>query len=476
MSQSATLDSSSVVIPNKTKKAVDAAVSKLVKKSVENAVDKMNQSTDGIKALQEDMQRTSETITPPSKNVQKSLGLNDENADKLKQALQNKNTNDKFSGQDEKTQKAAENNKIFNNKTLRKIAPNVVGKSVDFILDSPNSAKFKQNDSFQRTSLDSVATPIADEAAIGIPGSLNDTEKALIEAARIVKKEGEPVARAATKASVDAMKSSSDYLEDSYNQLKTSVTYMNDATTTAEKSIKQAAKYSKIDPDKYLKNLGVGGKLLASIGMVLSGAGSGLSGQPNLAVEVFQRNIDRDIQAQQKTYENLMEKAAKDQGMMIQAKDRKLLATNAYFAAQQSVLAGAQAALENVGALTKFSSAVEIAKSIKFNLQQQSLKSLGDYSSFYKTVHASGDEKNMNLMGVGAAAVSDHLLGTNLGLDNRGTKQRVVSATPGSESVFDPNPTVMENSSLPPPPPLVNKKNNFYNSYQSPYYTLGNTD
>lgn len=57
---------------------------------------------------------------------------------------------------------------------------------------------------------------------------------------------------------------------------------------------------SKIDPDAYWQKRGVGGRITATIGLLLSGFGSGLArnGTPSLALKVIQENINRDIDAQ----------------------------------------------------------------------------------------------------------------------------------------------------------------------------------
>ena len=62
--------------------------------------------------------------------------------------------------------------------------------------------------------------------------------------------------------------------------------------------ISQSLVDSKIDPARLWHNSSTGGKVLASIGMILSGIGSGLSGQPNMALKVIDDAIARDIEAQ----------------------------------------------------------------------------------------------------------------------------------------------------------------------------------
>lgn len=54
---------------------------------------------------------------------------------------------------------------------------------------------------------------------------------------------------------------------------------------------------TKIDPDRYWDNQGPG-QLAAGLGIILGGLASGMKGGPNVALQMIQRNIDRDINAQ----------------------------------------------------------------------------------------------------------------------------------------------------------------------------------
>jgi len=59
-----------------------------------------------------------------------------------------------------------------------------------------------------------------------------------------------------------------------------------------------------IDPSRFVKNMSTGSKIMAGIGLILGGMGGGLSGQPNLAAEFLQKQIDRDVMAQRLNIEN----------------------------------------------------------------------------------------------------------------------------------------------------------------------------
>lgn len=66
----------------------------------------------------------------------------------------------------------------------------------------------------------------------------------------------------------------------------------------------QATLNNKIDPNRVWSSAGVGQKMAAGIGIILSGIGQGLAGGPNMALQVIDRTIDRDIDAQKNNLEN----------------------------------------------------------------------------------------------------------------------------------------------------------------------------
>lgn len=61
-----------------------------------------------------------------------------------------------------------------------------------------------------------------------------------------------------------------------------------------------------IDPERYLKNQSTGTRIASAIGMMLSGIGSGVTGQPNLAVQKIHEAIDKDIEAQKEDKSSAM--------------------------------------------------------------------------------------------------------------------------------------------------------------------------
>lgn len=65
-----------------------------------------------------------------------------------------------------------------------------------------------------------------------------------------------------------------------------------------DQQLEKAFVSKQIDPERYLNNMSTGSKIASSIGLILSGFGSALTGQHNLAQENINRAIANDIDAQ----------------------------------------------------------------------------------------------------------------------------------------------------------------------------------
>lgn len=68
--------------------------------------------------------------------------------------------------------------------------------------------------------------------------------------------------------------------------------------TQERQAIMHDIQQNHIDPNRYMKNMSTSGQVSTAIGLLLSGMGSGMTGQPNAAMQVLQQNIDRDVEAQ----------------------------------------------------------------------------------------------------------------------------------------------------------------------------------
>lgn len=69
-------------------------------------------------------------------------------------------------------------------------------------------------------------------------------------------------------------------------------------------TLSDSVKNNQIDPTRAWTSMSTGNKVLAGIGIMLSGAGSGMTGQRNLALDQINKMIDNDIQAQMKNQSN----------------------------------------------------------------------------------------------------------------------------------------------------------------------------
>lgn len=54
----------------------------------------------------------------------------------------------------------------------------------------------------------------------------------------------------------------------------------------------------KVDPNRLWSTAGTGNKIAAALGLLVGGMGAGLTGQPNAALQVLNKQIDRDVEAQ----------------------------------------------------------------------------------------------------------------------------------------------------------------------------------
>lgn len=92
----------------------------------------------------------------------------------------------------------------------------------------------------------------------------------------------------------------SDAMDDYFNSVKDlpSPEERQMASHAADERFRQHLEDTGIDPNRFYKNLGTGSKIAAGIGMILGGIGSGLTGQPNMAVQMMNNAIERDIDAQ----------------------------------------------------------------------------------------------------------------------------------------------------------------------------------
>lgn len=91
----------------------------------------------------------------------------------------------------------------------------------------------------------------------------------------------------AAEESRKAMQDVADHFQNDYKAL-----------VDEQKAIWNDVRGGHIDPDRVWGERSTGGKIATIIGVMLSGLGAGMSGQPNMAMDVLNKAIDRDIDAQ----------------------------------------------------------------------------------------------------------------------------------------------------------------------------------
>lgn len=243
------------------------------------------------------------------------------------------------------------------------------------------------------------------------PG-MENANTGLGNAAEIEKEIGAPVGQAVKQeGGLDVQESARQMMEDNRKVYLESVQKTNDATVAAEGALKTAAQNATIDPQAYLHSLGTDGKVLTSIGMLFSGIGSGVTGQPNLAYDMYQKNTDRAIKAQQAKFQNLMAASAQSQGLLKTAQDRQAISSNAYNAAVMSVMAGNNAAIQGAQMQIKSTAAPQLIKQIQFENNMKYQNAVDAHSKDYINTLSAGDTRMNKLLGAITVPLAEHFTG-----------------------------------------------------------------
>lgn len=66
----------------------------------------------------------------------------------------------------------------------------------------------------------------------------------------------------------------------------------------------QEIRQGKIDPQHFWASKSTGGKIATGIGLILSGIGAGMTGQPNAALQLVQKQMDQDLESQRDNLNN----------------------------------------------------------------------------------------------------------------------------------------------------------------------------
>ena len=97
-----------------------------------------------------------------------------------------------------------------------------------------------------------------------------------------------------------------------------------------------------IDPNHYINNMSTGKQIATGLGLLFGGMGSGKTGQPNLAFQSLQDNINRDVESQRQNLgakESLLSNNLAQTGNLNMAMNLTALQTNQIFAAKFAQIA-----------------------------------------------------------------------------------------------------------------------------------------
>jgi hypothetical protein len=153
----------------------------------------------------------------------------------------------------------------------------------------------------------------------------------------------------------------------------------------AHQELTVAQQKATIDPDRYMKNLSSGSKVMSAIGIAISGMGAGLTGKSNMAMDVLQRNIDRDIKAQQDTYLNELniakQRAATGTQQLQGAQTRAMASSISTIQTLSAYEAGFDNVMRNITSKT----AIEKAQMMKNQILEMKQTEMLKYEQLFKT-------------------------------------------------------------------------------------------
>lgn len=143
---------------------------------------------------------------------------------------------------------------------------------------------------------------------------------------------------------------------------------------------------SKIDPKRYWSRKSTGEKILATIGLILGGIGGGLQGTGrNAALEVLNREIEADIEAQKADIEKLKGMASGKQNLLSIMRQRFGDEKQAESAAR---LAGLQLAELDIKRIASQSNSEKIKANAQVALGQLETLKVEKLAEFYKAVQS----------------------------------------------------------------------------------------
>jgi hypothetical protein len=164
-----------------------------------------------------------------------------------------------------------------------------------------------------------------------------------------------------------------------------------------------------IDPTRYVDNLGVSGKTLTALGMIVGGYGAGLTGGQNTAVQVFQQRVQNDIQAQTVSNQQHLLALSQAQGVATGRVQLASIANTAQSISTHNVLTGIAATLQNDMVNAQNQNQYQAASAMYFKVQQDLAKNENDYARTFAGSIQNQDNYHAGLGGYAAAKAAKNI-------------------------------------------------------------------
>lgn len=163
---------------------------------------------------------------------------------------------------------------------------------------SPVTVNVNSNPAMQPSQQSAAPVPVAvppvqnSTNALLPNGSMN--APAAAQAGQAGAKLGAQIQAAQSSAAIPQQKQ---YLNQTQQVNQSDIQHINDLKQHADE-FSDYTKQNSLKENSYLENMGAGKKMGTALGLILGGAGSGLTGGPNVAYDFLNKQIDRNIQAQ----------------------------------------------------------------------------------------------------------------------------------------------------------------------------------
>lgn len=287
-------------------------------------------------------------------------------------------------------------------------------------------------------------------AAQSVPGMAQQAQGALTQPAQYEQQQGMEQGQQTQQQGNSAATYGNLVQQEQHQALLTATQESHNSILAAGDQMTKTAQLAAIDPNKYLKDLGVSGRLITALGMLISGAGSGLTGQPNLALEMFNKNIQRDIDGQKETFLNNYNALKGNISLTETSQHQQMISAQAGAAAALSVATGANVALQGMQANVKSNYAPAVADQAKLSIQNILMNSQAQYNKLYGMAVSSQDMLQMNGVGMLGNAAKQAMGGNriqpptsrfNLNVGGKGEQPQVPSQSPEQQMSMKSNPS-----------------------------------